>query len=74
MEEVEEMEKTQRMKETKRMEETQRKELMNLTTRLKDMEEKWEMLYQQHQQVDILDPKSRLHKPYLLLNPICRSE
>ena len=52
MEEGEEIEKT------KRMEETQRKELMNLTTRLKDMEEKWEMLYQQHQQVDILDPRS----------------
>ena len=58
MEEGEEIKKTQRMEETKMMEETQRKELMNLTTRLKDMEEKWEMLYQQHQQVDILDPRS----------------
>ena len=56
--EVQIMEEGEEIEKTKRMEETQRKELMNLTTRLKDMEEKWEMLYQQHQQVDILDPRS----------------
>ena len=48
------MEDILRVENVQKMEEIQKKELMSLTNRLKEMEGKWEMLYQQHQQVSSL--------------------